>query len=193
MTSAPKVYNFDADAAICMKCKKILEKKKMCGRCHTAVYCDVKCQSTDWDDHKVKCPDLLIGHNEKKKLVKIDFNKFNIDTERLMGMFDEIKENESILFDGGIGAFCYKVNKVTQNPTDICSFANKTAMFPVIMDRTQLPVYFTISLIGKKLYGAVFGKGINMIEQWYAHPNNEIGHRSLLNKQPHNDEKKEEI
>ena len=41
--------------ALCKFCGKINLKILKCGRCKSAVYCDDKCQKSDWKEHKKEC------------------------------------------------------------------------------------------------------------------------------------------
>lgn len=40
----------------CKKCKSVLMKPLLCGRCKNVCYCSTKCQASDWEDeHSSKC------------------------------------------------------------------------------------------------------------------------------------------
>ena len=45
----------DHDLRMCTTCEKISEETQICPACTRAWYCDEKCQTNDWENHKLDC------------------------------------------------------------------------------------------------------------------------------------------
>jgi len=179
-SAVPRILNFDADLFVCLTCRKQLPKKKACSQCHTACYCDAKCQQADWKEHKSKCADLLAGFHEKQKRIKVDFNSVGIDSKRLMECFNEIKDEQFIQFEGSVSSFCYRIHHVTDlSDPEMKSFSSvlfrhsfkmKTAIFPVLVIPERIPVFYCIQLINGKMYGTRISSAFDLMDQWYIPP-----------------------
>lgn len=68
----------------CQFCGTISEKLALCSDCHTASYCNSKCQGDHWSVHKLICKEakkenLYKGHNDVKKTLK----KYQQDMQNL--------------------------------------------------------------------------------------------------------------
>jgi hypothetical protein len=52
-----EIIKYDTRSRSCQKCGKT-DNIKMCGRCRNVFYCSVKCQRSDWKNHKINCKKL---------------------------------------------------------------------------------------------------------------------------------------
>jgi hypothetical protein len=59
----------------CYSCKTLKEKLVGCSGCEYTIYCDKKCQASDWKNHKVRCEALSVIKKTIKLYVKICKNE----------------------------------------------------------------------------------------------------------------------
>lgn len=56
--------------AVCLCCLKQVDGSRRCGRCRTAQYCSIECQTQHWRVHKNNCSDSNSNDSTEKLYLK---------------------------------------------------------------------------------------------------------------------------